>query len=99
MKVLVTARHTDVSEDIRTRAQELVERAAKKAGRVIRAEVILDVDHDRFLVEYHLHFAKGRTKMASAEGSDFRTALDRGAHKLENHLDKTRPSTNRRIAS
>ena len=42
MRVTVTARHTDVSEDLRSRARKLVERLARVAPRPVDAQVILD---------------------------------------------------------
>jgi ribosomal subunit interface protein len=96
MKVTVTARHTDISPNVRQRARELINRVAKKAHRPHRADVILDLDHDSHIAEFHLHFAKGQTKVSTAEAPDFLTALDRAADKLENHLDKKNPESTRR---
>lgn len=96
MRVTVTARHTDVSEEVRTRARALIERVAKKAHRPHRADVILDLENGRYIAEFHLHFAKGQIKIGKEESTDFLTALDRAADKLENHLDKKHPDSARR---
>lgn len=97
MRTTVTTRHTEVSDEIRGRAQELIERVARKAHRPHRGEVILDLDHDKYIAEFHLHFSRGKTKVSRAEAEDFLTALDRAADKLENHIDKKRPDSTRRV--
>jgi len=97
MKITVTTRHTDVNTEILNRAHELIERVARKAHRPHRGEVLLDLDHDKHIAEFHLHFARGQTKVSKAEAEDFLTALDRAAQKLENHIDKKRPDSNRRV--
>ncbi len=96
MKVNFTARHCEVSPALRERAEELMGRIDRKAGRITRAEVIFDSDHDKNIVEITLQFARGRTKVGKAEADDFRTALDSAVSKIENNLDKTRPGSTRR---
>lgn len=95
MKTFITARHCDVPDSLRERAQEIVERLAKKANRPHRAEVIFDADHRRSVVELHLYLARGRVNVCSAEADDFRSALDRAADKLNNQLDKAKDAPHR----
>lgn len=88
MRITVTARHTDIPDDLRARAEELVEKATKGAHRPQRADVIFDADHGKRVVEIHLSQTRGRVKVAHAEADDFRSALDAAAQKLRNQLDK-----------
>ncbi len=88
MKVLVTARHCEIDDELRQRAIELVQKAAKLATRPHRAEIIFDDDHHRKIVEFQLYLSRGHTYVSSAEASSFLTAMDRSAKKLRNQLDK-----------
>ena len=88
MKVLVTARHCEIDDELRQRAIELVKKAAKLGNRPHRAEIVFDDDHQRKIVEFQLYLSQGHTYVSSAEASSFLTAMDRAAKKLRNQLDK-----------
>ena len=88
MKLLVTARHCDIPEALRERAELVMQRAAPKAHRPHRGEIVFDVDHHKSIVELRLFTAKGNVFTCTAEADDHRTALDRAEDKLNNHLDK-----------
>jgi ribosomal subunit interface protein len=92
MKMIITARHCDIPDDLRERATELVEKTAKLAVRPHRAEIIFDDDHQKKIVELQLYLVGGQVRVCKAEASDFRTALDRALDKLRNQLDKSQPS-------
>ncbi len=92
MKMIITARHCEIPDDLRERAVELVEKTAKRAVRPQRAEIIFDEDHQQRIVELQLYLAGGQVRVCTAEASDFRTALDRALDKLRNQLDKSHPS-------
>ena len=87
-RIRVTARHTEIPDELRERAEELVERVAKTAHRPQHAEVIFDADHGRKVVEIHMALTRGRVKVAHAEADDFRSALDTAVQKLRSQLDK-----------
>jgi ribosomal subunit interface protein len=100
MRITVTARHCEVSDELRARAETVVEKAAKIANRPQSAEVIFDADHRDKVVELKLFLPRGIVKVASAEASDFRTALDRAADKIRSQLSKeTRKSPHRSPAA
>jgi ribosomal subunit interface protein len=88
MNTTVTARHCEVTEDLRRRASELIERIGKLAHRPERAEVVFDDDHQRKIVEVIMHLPRGRTRVASAEATDFQGALDLAVEKLRHQLEK-----------
>jgi len=89
MHVTITARHIEVSDDLRRRARELVDRLAKVAPRPEDAQVIFSDDHDVAVVELRLHVARGDVLVGRAEGSDHRSALDRAAARVRRQLDKS----------
>lgn len=98
MKVTVTARHCEIDEELRERAEQLIERVARFVRRPQRAEVVFDNDHQQNVVEIRLYVPRGGVHVSTAEASDFRTALDRAADKLRNQFDKAHPPPNRRAA-
>jgi ribosomal subunit interface protein len=96
MRITITARHCEISDELRVRAERVVGKVAKLASRCQAAEVIFDADHGSKVVELKLVLPRGQIKVATAEGDDFKTALDRAADKIRNQLDKeTRRSTHR----
>lgn len=99
MKMLVTARHCEIPEDLRERAVALIEREARKVSRPKRAEVVFDDDHQCKIVEIQLHLARGHARVCTAEADDFRTALDRAVGKLRNQLDEAEDRPSRRAAA
>jgi ribosomal subunit interface protein len=96
VKTTVTARHCEVPEEIRTRAAEVADKLAKLAHRPQRMEIVFDDDHQRRVVELKMSLPRGQTLIATAEETDFRTALDRAAEKLRSRLEKNGQRTPRR---
>jgi len=88
MHTTVTARHCEISDDLRSRATSVIDRLAKVAHRPHSAEVIFDADHGTKVVELKFVLVRGQVRVASAEADDFRTALDRAADKMRTQLDK-----------
>ena len=88
MRTTVTARHCEIPEELRERAETLLTKVAKAAHRPQSAEVVFDADHGQKVVEAKVFLPQGRVKVASAEASDFRTALDRVVEKLRGQLEK-----------
>jgi ribosomal subunit interface protein len=96
---MVTARHCEIPDELRDRAEQVVAKLAKAAHRPQRAEVVFDVDHGQNVVELKLYLPRGQVKVASAEADDFRTALDRTVAKVRNQLDKNAGRPARRASA
>ena len=88
MQTTVTARHCEIPRTLRAHARRVVERVAKVAHRPQRAQIVFDVDHQQKLAELKVHLPRGATRVATAEATDFRTALDRAAEKLRHQLER-----------
>ncbi|HLB36259.1 MAG TPA: ribosome-associated translation inhibitor RaiA [Gemmatimonadales bacterium] len=99
MQVTVTARHCEIPDPLREQARLVMARIMKAAHRPQRARVVFDVDHQQKVVEIKLHLPRGVTRIATAEATDFRTALDRAAEKLRRQLEKTNSRYVRRPAA
>jgi len=89
MRVTITQRHCDIPDDLRARARELVTRLVKAARRSEAAQVIFSDDHGAAAVELRLHAGRGRLLVATADGADHRSALDRAAARLRRQIEKT----------
>jgi ribosomal subunit interface protein len=88
MDIIITARHGEVPEALRLRAEQVVTRLARLAHRPTAANVTFDAEHRRVLAELRLTAARGVLYVATGEAADHRTALDRVASKLRRQLDK-----------
>jgi len=89
MRVTITQRHCEIPDDLRERARELVARLVKAARRPQTAQVIFSEDHGVAAVELRFHAGRARLLVATAEGADHRSALDRAAARLRRQIDKT----------
>ncbi|HVO35588.1 MAG TPA: HPF/RaiA family ribosome-associated protein [Gemmatimonadales bacterium] len=95
MDIIITARHGEVPEALRLRAEQVVTRLARLAHRPTAANVTFDTARQRALAELRLTAARGVLYVASSEAADHRTALDRVASKLRRQLDKDSTSPRR----
>lgn len=99
MQTIITARHCEIPDALRARAEEVVEKLGRVAHRPQRAEVVFDDDHQRKVVELLIHLPQGQTLVASAEATDFRTALDRAAEKLRHQAERSADRATRRASA
>jgi ribosomal subunit interface protein len=88
MRITITARHCEIPDELRMRAQTLLQRLAKLARRSLDGQVLFVADHGTPTVEVRLHAARGAVHVSTAGGSDHRTALDRAVAKVRRQLDK-----------
>jgi ribosomal subunit interface protein len=91
----ITARHCEVSDPLRERAITVMERLGNLASRPMEMTVVFDTDGSRQTVELRLHLARGEILVATGEGVDHRTALDRAEEKLRRQVERV---SNRRRA-
>jgi len=89
MRVTITQRHCEIPDELRERARDLVARLVKVARRPQTAQVIFSEDHGAAAVELRLHAGRGPLVVATSEGADHRSALDRAAARLRRQLAKT----------
>ena len=95
MQTKITARHCEISETLRERAQSVVVRLGGLAHRPIESAVVFDTDGLLAIAELRLHASRGEVLVARGEGDDHRTALDRAEEKLRRQLDKAAPRSRR----
>ncbi|MBI4543101.1 MAG: ribosome-associated translation inhibitor RaiA [Gemmatimonadetes bacterium] len=95
MRITITARHHEVPDALRQRAEAVVVRVARLAARPTSAQVTFDVLRRRATAELILKAARGAVHVASARASNHRSALDLAVAKLRRQLDKRAPGRRR----
>ncbi len=88
MDTTITARHCEISEALRERAESVAERLGTFARRPMEMAVVFDSDGPLQVVEIRLHVAAGEVFVAKADGPDHRSALDRAEEKLRRQVEK-----------
>jgi putative sigma-54 modulation protein len=88
MQTTITARHCEVSEPLRERAINVMERLSNLASHSMEMTVVFDADGIQQTVELRLHVARGEILIATGEGEDHRTALDRAEEKLRRQVER-----------
>jgi ribosomal subunit interface protein len=88
MQVIVSARHTDVTDRLRKLVEDRFERLDRFEPRVLRAEVTLLEEKNRCEVEAQVSVAGSASIHAHGEARDFRTAVDRVVDRLSRQLRK-----------
>ena len=99
MRITITARHTEIDDDVRAHTKELVEKVAKLARRPHHAQVIFTEDHGEAAVEIAVHVPRGRIHVAKSHGTDHRSALDAAIARIKRQLlDEKETPRSRRTA-
>lgn len=87
MQVTVSGHQVDITEPLRSYAQQKVGRIQKHFDNVTTTTVVLHVEKNRHLAEATIH-AKGATLHADASGDDMYAAIDSLADKLDRQVLK-----------
>ena len=88
MQTTITVRHCEIPDWLRERAITVVERLGKVTPRPMEMAVVFDTDGLKPTAELRLHRAGGEILVASGEGADHRTALDRAEEKLRRQVER-----------
>lgn len=86
MRVTITARHTEIDDELRTHTKEIVDKVAKLVRRPHHAQVIFTEDHGAAAVEIEIHVPRGRIHVAKAQAADHRSALDLAIARVKRQL-------------
>lgn len=85
--VTVTARHGAIQDDLRARAEVIVQRLAQLTPFAQEGAVVFDAAPIGGLVELRLHLSGGRMLVASAVAAEHRSALDQAEGRLRHQLE------------
>jgi len=86
MRITITARHTDIDDDLRAHTRELVEKVVRLVRRPHHAQVTFTEDHGEAGVEIEVHAPRGRVHIAKSQAADSRSALDAALARLKRQL-------------
>lgn len=86
MQVTVTARHCEITDALQERAAQVAHRLGALAHRPIGCTVVFSMDGQSSTAELRMQDGRGETLVASGDGSDHRTALDRAEERLKRQL-------------
>lgn len=89
MKVTVTARHVEISDDMKDYAHEKARRLGRYFDHLRKIEVILDVDGERrFSAEVIVSAVRGNVLVCHSADDTAMAALDSAVDKMERQLTK-----------
>lgn len=90
MRIQVAARHCELPDSVRKRTEEQINRLAKYDPRVSAAEVVFEEEKRVRKVEVILSVDRSDPVVATGEGEEFRTALDKVVDRLSRILRRQR---------
>lgn len=90
MRVKIAARHCDISDPLRERAESQMQRLTKYHARVTSADVVFTGQKRNRLVEVILSIDGAEPVVAQADEEEFRTALDKVVDRLSRRLRRAR---------
>jgi putative sigma-54 modulation protein len=85
MKVSITARHFDLTPDVKGHAETRVGRLVRFAGDLLKANVVLEVEKYRQIAEVSVHGRHG-DYAGRAESTDMLTSIDGACDKVEKQI-------------
>lgn len=101
MRTTITTRRCEIAEPLRERTVLVMERLAALSDRAMEATVVFDTEGVSHTAELRLQATGGSVLVATGDGPDHRTALDRAEGKLRRQLHRvaTKPRARRHTGS
>jgi len=87
MKVNITARHFELTDELRNRVEEEVEKLTRYFDRIISANAVLAVESYRHLAEISLK-VYGSTLTGTGESDQMQVSIEQAVDKLTGQLKK-----------
>jgi len=88
MKTTISVRHTEITEQLRTRAAEVAKRFEGLSPHALETTMVFDLEGVDHSVEIRLHARGGHVLVGNGTGPDHRTALDRAEDKVRRQLER-----------
>lgn len=88
MQVVISGRHTHLTNGEKSTIEEKIEKYGKKVSGLIKTEVIVNLENDRHLTELILHVAHNNPLVAHAEATSNLGAMDLVIQKMDNLVSK-----------
>lgn len=88
MRVQISARHCEITEQLRERTEVVVDRLAQLTPFGQEAAVVFGTEPSGQTVEIRLRLSGGQMLVASGEAPDHRTALDLAEARVRRQLER-----------
>jgi len=88
MKIKIAGRHTDASEALRSYVVEKTQALERFYDRIISVDVVLSVEKERQIADFHAHLTNRKTISAREESTDMYGSIDRAIDRLKRQLVK-----------
>jgi len=88
MKIKIAGRHTDASGALRSYVVEKTEALERFFDRIISVDVVLSVEKERQIADFHAHLTNRKVISAREESTDMYASIDRSIARLKRQLVK-----------
>jgi len=88
MKIKIAERHTDASESLRAYVVEKTNGLERFFDRIISVDVVLHVEKERQIADFHAHLTNKKTITAREESTDMYASVDKAVDRLRRQLVK-----------
>lgn len=88
MQLVITGRHTQISQSDKALIEEKLEKYKKKISGLTKAEVIVNLEAERHNLEIILHVSHQNPLIVKTSAGNNATALDLAIQKLDNLVSK-----------
>ena len=88
MKIKIAGRHTDASPALRDYVIEKTEALERFFDRIISVDVVLSVEKERQIADFHAHLTNRKRINAREESTDMYASIDKAIDRLKRQLVK-----------
>ena len=86
MKIKIAGRHTDASEALRRYVIDKTEALERFYDRIISVDVVLSVEKERQIADFHAHLTNRKVISAQEESGDMYASIDKAIDRLRRQL-------------
>jgi len=88
MKIKIAGRHTDASPALRDYVIEKTEALERFFDRIISVDVVLSVEKERQIADFHAHLTNRKLITAREESTDMYASIDKAIDRMKRQLVK-----------
>ena len=88
MKIKIAGRHTDTSGALRNYVVEKTEALERFFDRIVSVDVVLSVEKERQIADFHAHLTNRKLISAREESNDMYASIDKAIDRLKRQLVK-----------
>jgi len=88
MKIKIAGRHTDASPALRDYVIEKTEALERFFDRIVSVDVVLSVEKERQIADFHAHLTNRKQINAKEESTDMYASIDKAIDRLKRQLVK-----------